>query len=46
MIANDKKAGTNARNGASAKTKRSDRRGNKSSLKNNLMPSASVCNKP
>ena len=46
MTAHTKKAGTNAKYGASLKTKRSARSGNKSSLKNNLIPSAKVCNKP
>ena len=39
-------AGTNARYGASLNTKRSARSGMRSSLKNNLMPSASVCRSP
>ena len=39
-------AGTNARNGASRNTNRSARSGRRSSLKNSLMPSASVCRIP
>src|SRR5665213_2830826 len=39
-------AGTNTRYGANLKTKRSASAGIKSSLKNNLMPSANVCKMP
>ena len=46
IIANDKNAGTNDKNGASLNTKRSERSGMRSSLKNNLIPSASVCSNP
>ena len=46
IIANDRNAGTKARNGASLKTNGSARSGIRSSLKNNLIPSARVCNRP
>ena len=46
MIENARNAGTSAKNGARANTKRSERRGIKSSLKKSLMPSASVCKRP
>ena len=46
IIANAKNAGTKVRYGASLKTNLSERSGKRSSLKNNLMPSARVCNRP
>ena len=46
MMENERNAGTNARNGAILKTNGSARSGTKSSLKNNLIPSARVCSNP
>ena len=46
IIANDKNAGTKDRNGAILKTNGSARSGTRSSLKNNLIPSARVCSNP
>ena len=44
--AHTRNAGTNARYGASLNTNRSALSGSRSSLKNSLMPSASVCSRP
>ena len=46
MTHHTRNAGTNARYGASLNTKRSLCSGIRSSLKNSLMPSASVCSRP
>ena len=46
ITAHRRNAGTKARNGASRKTQRSALSGSRSSLKNSLMPSASVCSIP
>jgi hypothetical protein len=46
MTAHTRNAGTNARYGASLNTNRSLLSGIRSSLKNSLMPSASVCSRP